>query len=221
MFDVIVMPLADLWDEGQGDLSKRSEGLERVQQVLSEQTGTRVSWADIRHEGDGYDLDELEAYALYALKALASFHEAHGTIDGFNVGDEPWDHEALTRLDHGDVSKRYPQLLHADADVMAYVPVALADVYYMGEDDMMDDEACSCALGSALALVEELRVLADVLSMNEDLDGLSDDHVFDESEDPLAAPRYAWALLSARVKEACGQGTSLLLVVSEGADGAD
>lgn len=216
MFELVVMPLIELWvDEEDADADALKEQLALLQKALGEQVGETVEWVEELDEDATYEADGIDALALYALRAAAAWLELHKDLDGFEIGEEPWAHDAFVALEDKDEVERFPQILHSDeTDYTAFLPATLADVYVLVEEGADLDDA-EMAVGSVKSLRAELDVLRIALGLEEGLEEHLDDVVFDPAIDPLAAARYAWVVLSARTNEAIGKNLPLMLVFED------
>lgn len=207
MFEFVTMPLTHFWDLEEQTPEELQEALVGLQRALSEQLGREISWPEDVEEQD-YEADLLDPYSVYALKALAAWLETHDEVGDFQPGVEPWAHEAILALDEDD-THRYPQLLHSDADVMVFAPVVMPDVYYLSDGEGEDDDE-EFAVGSLQSLLQELEALNGHLELEGDIDELPEGTQFDVDSDPLAAPKYAWAVLRAAVKKSLAQKLPLI-----------
>ncbi len=215
MYELVVMPLTEFWDLGAEDPQELQEALEALQGALSEQVGSPVKWSE-QGTQETYESDTLDPFCVHALRALAAWVDVHGDLQGFELGETPWEHDVFGALDEEEGSKKFPQLVHSDADVAVFAPVDLPGVYFMGpededEADEEEEEMEELAVGSVTRLGAELDALNEHLKLQGDIDELPDDVVFDSDEDPLAAPKYAWAVLRAAVKRASAQKLPLIL----------
>ena len=210
MFEFVTMPLTHFWDLEEQSPQELQEALLGLQRALSEQLGREITWSEDVEE-DSYEADLLDPYSVYSLKAMAAWLDNHDDIEGFSPGVEPWAHPAILELDE-DGTHRYPQLLHSDADVMVFAPVVMPDVYYLADGDEEDAEGDEeeFAVGSLQSLFEELERLNEFLGLEGDIEQLPDGTLFDVDADPLAAPKYAWAVLHAAVRKSLAQKLPLI-----------
>ena len=221
MFEIVVMPLTELWADPEHSSEDLKETLAELQFVLTTEAGFEVTWDETVSRGPNFDADGVNVYCIYGLRAAAAWLEFNDTLDAFEMGDEPWSHEILDKLEEHGKSERFPQILHSsDTTFAAFVPVDMPDVFLMeGEDDADLD----FSVGSAVGLRRELDDLRAALGLEEGLEEHLDDIVFDPAEDPLAEPRYGWLVLSARTNEALEKKLPLLIIfeVDEDEDDED
>ena len=218
MFDFVVMPLTEFWNDGEQPWEERLEALDSVQKVLAENGGGPVSWTEEPVDEPDFDADSVEPLCVYALRAVAAWLEVHGSLEGFELDDAPWEHAVFATLEERDGSQRFPQLLHSEADVVAFVPAELPDVYFLAFGEGDEPEDGEFAAGSLPRLAAELDDVGVALDMTADIDDLPDDFLFDSDEDPLAAAKYAWAIIRARVKHGLAQQRPLVMFYDEPAE---
>lgn len=217
MYELVVMPLTEFWDLGADDPAELQEALGALQGALSEQVGAPVKWEE-KPTQETYESDSLDPFCVHALRALAAWVDVHGDVEGFEIGETPWEHDVYGALDEEEGAKKFPHLVHTEADVAVFAPVDLPGVYFMGPDDEdeaaeeeEDDEPEELAVGSLPRLAAELDALNVHLKLAGDIDELPDDVVFDSDADPLAAPKYAWAVIRAAVKRATAETLPLIM----------
>jgi hypothetical protein len=219
MFTVVVMPLTEYLLGDSDDPAESAEVLQTLQETLSAEVGHVVEWAETPTAAEEYDVDELDEYSLWGLRVAAAHLELKGHLDGCVPGAAPWDHEIIHAMEEKSGSKQFPQLLHGDAGLAAYVPAELPDVYFVTlgdaeappEEEDDDESADELALGSLPALEAELAALQEPLGMPKDPDDLPDGHVFDADQDPLAPAKYAWIVLADRIRQARTSKTPMLI----------
>ncbi|MGM0578564.1 MAG: hypothetical protein ACQEXJ_22760 [Myxococcota bacterium] len=188
------------------DAPERPE-LEDVQQALSEHAGHEVAW-DEPEPASELDVLPLEDECLFALKAAGAWLFVHGDLEGFEVGSDPLEHpvweELLERTEDGG----FPQLVSTWTGDVVYVP---ADMERIVETEWhgQDDEGYILLVGSLPRLEAELEVVGRALG--EDPDAPLEERIFDEDEDPLAAPKYAWQVLWQELRAARRQHLPLFL----------
>lgn len=211
MFELVVMPLIELWMEDGLSEEDVKSALDNMQQALSAEVGQTIRW-DEQLEEVSFEADCVDPYCIFALRAVAAYLEKHDSLEGFELGEEPWNHEAFAALESQGQAEAFKQVLHADGTAcVAYVPAEMPDVYLMDDEDE-DEGETSFSVGSLPALRKELDRLRDALGLEADLESHIDDVVFDPAEDPLAAPRYGWLVLSARCNEAIERKLPLILM---------
>jgi len=216
MFELVVMPLIELWmDEGL-DEKDVQEALEHLQHVLAQETGAEIDWEESL-EAVHFEADGVNPYCLYGLRAAAAWLEEHEDLEEFEVTDEPWLHDAFDTLESRGHARTYRQVLHADGTYcVAYLPAMLDDVYIMEEEG--SEEPPQFSVGSLAALRAELDTLREALGLEPGLEEHIDDVVFDPAEDALAGPRYGWLILSTRCNEAIEKALPMMLFEPEGED---
>ncbi len=228
MFELFVMPLVDFWAQyaDETDPEHLSQVLSDLQEVLSKHFEMPVKWEEtLSDEESSVEADALDSECIYALRALAAWLEIHGSIEGFEVGDEPWLHPILETLDerlqNDQEVEHFPQILNSDdADVVAFVPVDLPNVAIL-EDEEDDEEEINFSIGSLPGLQRELERIRLALGIEEGVEEELDSVVFDADQDPMALPRCACLVLMARVKEALAKKMPLMLQLGDGDEYSD
>ena len=209
MFELVVIPLIELWIEDAEDEAVVLATLLELQQVLTREVGREISWSEHFVENATFEADGIDPYCVYGLRSAAAWLEFYEDLDTFEVGVEPGEHEIFDRLEERGKAERFPQLLHSEAtDCAAFVPAELPDVFMMLEEG----SEVEFGVGSVEALRKELDVLRVALGLEEGLEEHIDHVVFDPNEDKLAGPRYGWIVLSARVNEALAKRLPLVLL---------
>ncbi|MDX9724436.1 MAG: hypothetical protein RBU37_27060 [Myxococcota bacterium] len=212
MFELMVMPLRALWEED--DENKVIEEVRQLQALLSEAFDKEVTWNEEMPDGEELEIYGLDPHCVYSLRAAAAWLEFTDKLEGFDPGEEPWNHEVFERLEEAGEAKRFPQLLHSEnADAVAFVPVELDNV--IGVDD---EEPPSFAVGSLPALRRELDELRIALGLESGLEDKLEDLVFDDDVDPIASARYGWVVLSRRCNDALAKDLPLVMVVEDEED---
>jgi hypothetical protein len=223
-FSVVTMPFAHFLEMAVDPEMEAPPTVADVQEAIAEHTGEPATWDEASHEDHESDAWELEAHCLFALKAAGAWHALHGTLDGFEVGEDPLDHPIWEQLAEREPDEIMPQLVSSHAWDAAYVPVAidgLVETTWATPDD--EEDGYMLLVGSLPALAAELESLAGPLGL-EGLEEPGEDAVFDEEADPLAAVKYAFYVLGSEVRRAMEIGLPLFVVYDgeeeEGDEGA-
>jgi len=209
------------------------EFVEMVQQSISQEVGAPVTWEESAEMEDILDADELDPFCWHGLRAVALQLEQEGSLDEFDPGEEPWDHPLFDEAEQRGGSQKFPQVVHGEAELVAYAPVELADCFRLtpaadpdgpenengnenGDEDGDEDatEEGDVAVGSLPALRRELKILGEALGLPETPE-ISEDLVPDESEDPLVEARMGCAILAVRAAEAAERSLPLIIAWDE------
>jgi hypothetical protein len=215
MYSVVVMPLSEFLAGEDDDFELGAELVEIFQETLTEEVGRQVIWDE--EPVESAEEDEVDEEALWALRVAAAWYEVHGTLEGCEPGDSPWDHPILDQISEQEGSVQFKQLLHTEVDVLGYVPVDLPDVFFLapeteeeetrsaaaGEDDGEDEpEEGEIGIGSLPALVEELEALREPLGLPEALEDIAVEEFVDDPDIPLSSAKFAWYVLRDCAREA-------------------
>lgn len=219
MYLLLVSPLSHVVVPAGEDPALGTEFVRAVQRTLAEVVGSDVSWDDAAEVEDSLEAEELELDGRHALRVAALYLELEGSLEGFDPGDEPWDHPLLEEAEERGGSKQFPQLVHGEAELVAFVPLELEDCYRLvPEQDPDDDEPDGdVAVGSLPALQRELAVLGEGLGLPPQPE-LSAELASDEAADHLGPARLACALMMVRAAEAAERGLPLVIAWLENPD---
>jgi hypothetical protein len=228
MYVVLVSPLGHVVVRPDEDPALGLEFVSMVQESISQEVGAPVHWEEVGEVADTLDADELDPFCWHGLRAVALQLEQAGTLDKFDPGEEPWDHPLFEEAERLGGSKKFPQVVHGEAELVAYAPVELEDCFRLtpaadpdGEEDGEgDEEEGDVAVGSLPALRRELKILGEALGLPETPE-ISEDLVPDESEDPLVEARMGCAILAVRAAEAAEQSLPLIIAWDESDDDDD
>lgn len=219
MYLLLVSPLGHVVVPAGEDPALGAEFVRAVQQSLAEVVGAEVRWDDDAEVEDSLEAEELELDGRHGLRVAALQLEREGTLDEFDPGDEPWDHPLLEEAEGRGGSEKFPQVVHGEAELVAFVPLELEDCYRLVpvQDPDDDEPDGDVAVGSLPALQRELGVLAEALGLP--AQPASEPELPPEEEgDPLGPTRLACALLSLRAAEAAERGLPLVIAWLENPD---
>ncbi len=234
MYLVLVSPLSHVLSHPEEDPNLGVEFVKAVQQSISAEVGTQVSWDE-----DGLDLeenleaDDLNPYCWHGLRVSALRLELEGSLEGFDPGDEPWDHALIALAEKAGGSARFPQLVHGEAELVAYAPVELEDCYRLvpvaepldpkspeAEHEPGDSGEGDVAVGSLPGLRRELAELGEALGLPATPE-ITDELLEGEEDDPLAEARLGCAVLAVRAAEAAERDLPLIITWDESSDDDD
>jgi hypothetical protein len=219
MYVVLVSPLSHVVVGPDEDPALGVEFVEMVQQSVAREVGTDVAWDDTAELQEVLEADELDPFCWHGLRAAALRLEQEGDLEGFDPGEEPWDHPLFEEAEGWGGSKQFPQVVHGEADLVAYAPVELTDCFRLtptadpdeeGEGDEDEERDGDVALGSLPALRRELKLLGKALGLPE-TPVISESLVPEDSDDPLVEARFACAVLAVRAAEATERGLPLIV----------
>lgn len=234
MFELAVMPLTMIWQhQAEGDASQNASKifLIELQAELTRLAGHDVGWSE-----DDVDFDQfeepvlLDPFCLFALRSVAAHFERRDEITSFEMSETPWDHEIFDEIEAQDGSKRFPQLLHTDAELTAFVPSELDEVYLLSSGDEDDDD--EFAVASLPRLQAELAVLGEALEMEQhrgSLDAMLSGELdptdgptevtveidLENPEESLLPARFAWLMLSNHIEQAVERGLPMLVFFND------
>ncbi|MEZ4267291.1 MAG: hypothetical protein R3F39_13005 [Myxococcota bacterium] len=219
-FSVVTMPFAHFLEMAIDPEMDAPPTIEDVQEAIADHTGEPASWDEASHADHESDAWELEAHCLFALKAAGAWHALHGTLEGFEVGEDPLDHPIWEQIAEREPDEIMPQLVSSHAWDAAYVPVAIDGLVETTWNTPEDEDGYVLLVGSLPALAAELELLAGPLGL-EGLEEPAEDAVFDEEADPLAAVKYAFYVLGSEVRRAIEIGLPLFVVYDGEEDDED
>ncbi len=221
MYELVVIPLMNVLGSEEMTKEERNEALVGLQEALSAQLEQPVSWSEDVADDAEFQADVLDPYFIFALRAAAAWMELHDSLDGFEVGEEPWLHESLDAVDEVDAITKFPHLLQADdSELTVFVPVDFKEVFQIElgdeeEEEGEEEEDQFFFVASLLRLRAELDVLKETLGIEDGIEEQIEDIVPDPTVDPLAGPRYGWLVMSARVNEGLTRALPMVLYYAE------
>lgn len=225
MYLVLVSPLSHVMVPEDENLAVGQEFIQAVQASLSQEVGAPVSWDEKGEISDSLEADDLNPYCWHGLRVAALCLEQEGSLEGFDPGEEPWDHPVFEQAEQAGGSEKFPQVVHGEAELVAYAPVELDDCYRLvptREPDEEDGDEESgegdVAVGSLPALRRELATLGKALGLP-DSPEISDDLLPADGDDPLAEARLGCAVMAVRAAEAAEQGVPLIITWDDSEDG--
>ncbi len=224
MYLVLVSPLSHVVVRPEEDPNLGRDFIQAVQQSISDEVGEPVSWDESAAAvEDSLEADDLNPYCWHGLRVAALRLEQDGTLEDFDPGEEPWDHPIIEKAEKEGGSKKFPQVVHGEAELVAYAPVELDDCYRLiptrdPEDDEGEESGeGDVAVGSLPALQRELAVLGKALGLPETPE-ISDDLLPQDGDEPLAEARLGCAVLAVRAVEAAERGVPLIITWDESTD---
>ncbi|MCB9730714.1 MAG: hypothetical protein H6746_19745, partial [Deltaproteobacteria bacterium] len=121
-YSVVTMPFAHFLEMAIDPEMDAPPTVEEVQQAIADETGEPATWDESAHADHESDAWELEAHCLFALKTAGAWHALHGTLEGFEVGEDPMDHPIWEQIAERDADELMPQLVSSHSWDAAYVP---------------------------------------------------------------------------------------------------
>jgi hypothetical protein len=221
MYVVLVSPLGHVVVRPDEDPALGLEFVKMVQQSISQEVGSPVTWEEAAEVEDTLDADELDPFCWHGLRAVALRLEQEGNLEEFDPGEEPWDHPLFEEAERRGGSEKFPQVVHGEAELVAYAPVELEDCFRLTpaadpdeEDDGEGEDEGDVAVGSLPALRRELKILGEALGLPETPE-INEELVPADSEDPLLEARIGCAILAVRAAEAAEQSLPLIIAWDE------
>jgi len=228
MYVVLVSPLSHVVVRPEEDPSLGVDFVKMVQQSISQEVGATVTWDESTESDEELVADELDPFCWHGLRVAALQLEEAGTLEGFDPGEEPWDHPLFDEAEKRGGSKMFPHVVHGEAELVAYAPVELEDCFRLtpaadpeeeGAEDEEEGEG-DVAIGSLPGLRRELKILGEALGLP-DPPEISEDLVPTDSDDPLVEARFGCAMLAVRAAEAEAIGLPLIIAWDEHAEDDD
>lgn len=239
MYVVLVSPLSHVVVGPDDDPAMGVEFVQMVQQSIAQEVGEPVTWEEPAESEETLVADELDLFCWHGLRAAALRLEQEGSLEGFDPGDEPWDHPLFGEAEERGGSERFPHVVHGEADLVAYAPVELEDCFRLtpavdpdeeadaedgdekeGEESEEEEAEGDVAVGSLPALRRELAILGEALGLPETPE-ISEDLVPADSDDPLVEARFGCAVLAVRAAEAAERGVPLIVAWDDSPDDDD
>jgi len=233
MYVVLVSPLSHVVVRSDEDPGLGADFVRMVQESISQELGETVTWEEPAESEETLVADELDPFCWHGLRAAALRLEQEGSLEGFDPGEEPWDHPLFGEAEERGGSERFPQVVHGEADLVAYAPVELKDCFRLtpvadpdedvkGGDEKEGEEEAEgdVAVGSLPALRREVAILGKALGLP-DTPEISEDLVPADSDDPLVEARFGCAVLAVRAAEAAEVGVPLIIAWDDSPDEDD